>query len=524
MISKRHLVTSASSLAFAAVAMFSTGANAFHPRLHPLGPLGHVGPVEPPYQASKKSGTWTDLKQAFPGPTGPDTSLLMTDGTVLTHSWCTSKWYRLTPDKKGSYVNGTWSQAASLPSGYFPFFDASQVLPDGRLIVNGGEYNSSDGNCGGGAWTNKGALYDNVANTWTSVPPPTGWSSIGDAQSVILPKLSYMLANALSAQQAIATINGTTVTWTSTGTGKADGNDEEGWTELPNGKMLTVDANRGLSGSFSFSELYDPSSGKWTAGPNTTSQLVDAGSHEIGPGVLRPDGTVIYFGGTTNNNLYDSTNNSWSAAPPFPIAGYDVADGPAVLLPGGNVLVEASPGVFNAPAHFFEYDGTKITQVNDPKDAPNDTSFEGRFLMLPTGEVLYSNDGQSPTAPEVAVYAPKGKPKAAWLPKITSVPTTLTHGSTNNAISGKNFNGFSYGAYYGDDAQESTNFPIVVITNNSTGDICFGRSHDFSTMGVANTKKMNAKFDVPSSCETGASTLTVAVNGISSKGKAVTVN
>jgi hypothetical protein len=43
-------------------------------------------------------------------------------------------------------------------------------------------------------------------------------------------------------------------------------------------------------------------------------------------------------------------------------------------------------------------------------------------------------------------------------------------------------------------------------------------------MGVANTQKMNARFDLPASCETGASTLKVSVNGISSKGVAVTVD
>lgn len=521
MVLKQKLVVCTAAAALVAGATHSVTAHPF--RLHPLGPLGHVGPVEGPFH-TPQGGTWTNLKKAFPGTTGPDTSLLMTDGTVLMHSWCTSKWYRLTPDSKGNYVNGTWTQAGSLPSGYFPFFFASQVLPDGRVMINGGEYNSSDGNCGNGAWTNKGALYDNVSDTWISVSPPSGWSSIGDAQSVVLPKLSYMLANCCTTQQAIASISGTTVTWSSTGTGKVDINDEEGWTLLPNGKIITVDANKGLGQSFSLTEIYDPSAGSWSAGPNTTADLVDTGSHEVGPGVLRPDGTVIWFGGTPNNSLYDSNTNTWSSAPGFPLNGYDVADGPAALLPSGKVLVEASPGVFQAPAHFFEFDGTNLTQVSDPDDAQNDTSFEGRFLLLPTGQVFYSNDGQSPTKPIVAVYTPTGKPNKDWKPRITSVAASLARGSTNNLITGKKFNGFSFGGYYGDDAQESTNFPIVMIKNNNTGDVCFARSHDFSTMGVANIGKTKAKFDVPSSCETGASTLTVAVNGISSKGIAVTIN
>jgi len=44
-------------------------------------------------------------------------------------------------------------------------------------------------------WTNQGAIYDPVKNGWTSVAPPTGWKTIGDAQSVILPNGTYMQAD-----------------------------------------------------------------------------------------------------------------------------------------------------------------------------------------------------------------------------------------------------------------------------------------------------------------------------------------
>jgi hypothetical protein len=64
---------------------------------------------------------------------------------------------------------------------------------------------------------------------------------------------------------------------------------------------------------------------------------------------------------------------------------------------------------------------------------------------------------------------------------------------------------------------------LVRVTNNSTGDVCFARSHNFSTMGVWTTGTTNAQFDVPKTCETGASTLQVVVNGIASQGVNVTV-
>ena len=85
----------------------------------------------------------------------------------------------MTPDTSGNYATGTWTQVATMPSGYAPLYFGSAVLPDGRYIAEGGEYNN-----GQDAWTTKGAIYDPVANTWTSVAPPSGWNSIGDSPSV----------------------------------------------------------------------------------------------------------------------------------------------------------------------------------------------------------------------------------------------------------------------------------------------------------------------------------------------------
>ncbi len=74
-------------------------------------------------------------------PDGVALSYQMTDGTVLAQGGNDSDWWKLTPDITGSYVNGTWTQVASLPSGYAPDAEASAVLADGRLLIEGGEYN-----------------------------------------------------------------------------------------------------------------------------------------------------------------------------------------------------------------------------------------------------------------------------------------------------------------------------------------------------------------------------------------------
>ena len=53
-------------------------------------------------------------------PNGAYLPFLLTDGTVMFQGNNSATWSKLTPDSFGSYLNGTWSQLASLPSGYSP--------------------------------------------------------------------------------------------------------------------------------------------------------------------------------------------------------------------------------------------------------------------------------------------------------------------------------------------------------------------------------------------------------------------
>ena len=489
------------------------------------------------------SQTWTKIT------TEPSVSvgsmLLLTDGRVLVHSepncnGCTgnySNWYTLTPDNTGSYVNGTWLQVASLPSGYAPLFFGSAVLPDGKVIVSGGEYNCTNG-CSG-IWQSLGALYDPAANTWTSTIPPAK-SNIGDAQSVVLPNGTWMQAECCAIAFGNSTFpvyysfNETTLSFTelaNSADGKNDDFDEEGWNLLPNGEVLTVDAytsNTVLTGTNS--ETYNSTTNTWSTAGSTLQQLWDSncgkgnGSYELGPAVLRPDGTVFATGASDceagHTAVYNSSTGVWSAGPDF--LNKDAAnDAPAALEINGNVIVEGSPfkGTFSSPSLIYEWNGTTLTQVAAPPNAVNTASYQGHMLLLPNGQIMYTDFSK-----DVEFWTAAGTYESAWQPTITSVPSTLVLGTTY-AISGTQFNGLSQGAAYGDDFQDATNYPLVRIVNNTTGHVFYAKTHGHSTMAVATGNELvSTNFDVPAGMETGSSSLYVVANGIPSAAAAVTVS
>jgi hypothetical protein len=486
-----------------------------------------------------RSQTWFPI--TTPQFTFGSVALQLTDGTIMVQQSNYSSWWRLRPGKFGSYNTGTWSPMPSMPAGYAPKGFASAVLPDGRVIIEGGEYNN-----GIKVDTNLGAIYDPFTNTWASVSPPAGWTKIGDAPSIVLPDGTFMLGTCCGTQAAL--LDASTLTWTDLTTasgykGKFDSNNEEGWTLLPgfNGGVLTVDTHAGSLGNGSTnSEVYNPSAGAWTSAGSTVAQLWDSrnlcgvtgATHEIGPAVLRPDGTVFATGANScpstagHTAVYDSLTGTW--APGFDVPGVnDAADASASILPDGNVLVETNPGVNNSPSTFYEYsfDGSGWVVIPQPTGlTPSSTEF-GRMLVIPTGGVLFLHR----TTAQAWVYKAAGTYKSAWRPTICPgcYPSVCIVGQTYT-VTGTQFNGLSQGAAYGDDVQSATNYPLVQITNNATGHKFFARTHDHSTMAVATGNAITStQFDIlptSSGTEFGASTLVVIANGIPSKPVGITVS
>jgi hypothetical protein len=503
-------------------------------------------------QSPTAGGTWHAVREA---PVYLANPLLLTDGTVIVQNADTYEWWKLTPDIHGNYEYGGWTQIANLPvidgTQYAPLYHSSAVLPDGRVIIMGGEYNGNYA-----VWTNMGAIYDPIANTWTAVSAPPGWSYfpngtgvIGDSESVVLADGTFMQSACCLLPDGDALLDPASLTWNETGAPRF-GNyyqDEQGYNLLPDGSVLTVDIwtdfdfnTLTATGNPTNAERYEPKSGLWVPAGNTPVSLVDpyeCGNYEIGPAVLRPDGTLVAFGGNTGcpaaeskadpTAIYDSRTGQWTAGPDVPsICGSngkepcDLADAPAAMLPNGAILFAASSGYGDTPTHFFEFGlDNSIKQVSDTLFYAGESgAYYYNFLVLPNGQILSTDFSRI-----AELYTPTAPHDGNWAPKITDYPSSVNPGGSYK-ISGSQLNGLSQGAAYGDDYQSATNYPIVRITNNATHDVVYARTIHHSTMSVAPGTRGSTTFIVPGTIETGPSELVVIANGLPSESVPITVD
>ena len=222
-------------------------------------------------------GTWTQLASSG----GGGTMMLLSDGTVMVQGLgITASWSRLTPSSTGSYVNGTFSNLASMNVSRLYF--ASNVLQSGNVFVYGGEYSNGANN-----WTNSGEIYNPLNNTWTKLPTITGISNFGDDPSEMLPD-GTVLCGYLSGPQTYI-YNPATNAW-SQGPTKLDGDrsDEEAWVKMADGSILSYDVF-----DSQHAQRYVPSLKQWFEAGSVPVAL-ENGLSELGPGLLLPDGRALY--------------------------------------------------------------------------------------------------------------------------------------------------------------------------------------------------------------------------------------
>jgi hypothetical protein len=432
------------------------------------------------------SGTWAPLASNAPANIG--TMMLLSDGTVMAQQGgISTTWYQLTPQAfTGSYVNGSWStrKSMSVPRLYY----ASNVLPNGNVFVEGGEYtNPQTPNTA--TDDNRGEIFDPTGNSgvgsWQNIAP-FPQTQFGDDPSAMLPDGRVLTGYINGAQTYI--YNPSTNAWTSAANKlRSDQSDEESWVKLPNGSILSYDVYSSASTGTFHAQRYDPSTNTWkdastVSATNPPSLLSSAAiGSELGPAFLLPDGRAIFFGGNGNTAYYTPATDTWSAGPAIP-GGLGADDAPGAMMPNGHILIAADTPLFNGPTSIYEFDPTKTTTATaytnvTPSGFPlSGPSYHTRMLVLPSGQVLLSNDQTN----QLDLFSPNEAPNDAWRPTISSIHRG---GGVAVTLTGTQINGISEGAAYGDDAEMSSNYPIVqqILPNESD----YLRTSNWSSTGVA---------------------------------------
>jgi hypothetical protein len=484
--------------------------------------------VETLEERAVPAGAWTPLAHAFPGSGVAQMLMLLSDGTVMVQDSAhagegaaSSAWYQLTPDSTGSYMNGTWSQLASMHTARL--FIASNVLPDGRVFILGGQYTGAGNN----NYTNTGEIYDPVANTWTSIPNFPE-STYGSGPSEVLPSGQVLVVSSNGPQTYL--YDPARNLWLATGSQlRYNYAFYDTWVKLPDGSILSYDTVSSIADNRFEAERYIPSTGQWVDASsldpkNPPSPLSAALEHDfLGPAFLLPNGNAIFFGANGNTAIYDPATNTWTAGPAEPMQTIngkqtqlvmaDTALG--AMMPNGDILLSLAPdwttaNSYPSPSWIYEFNPvtntyTDVTPANFNLNVHSD---ETAMLVLPSGQVMLINYSK-----QIDVFTPDGAPNASGQPAISDI---TNNGKSMFTLTGTQLNGLSEGACYEGSGGMASNYPILCLTD-ANGNVSFARTFNWSSTGVATgSTPESVQFTLPATAVPGTYLVSVIANGIAS--------
>jgi hypothetical protein len=375
------------------------------------------------------------------------------------------------------------------------------ILPDGRFYQAGGEYIYAYPSGGSASDHDAVQLYNPVTNSWT-LGQQGLYGNLDDSGSATLANGSIVASDISTAQTQI--FSPSTNTWTGVGPRAAPAG-EDGWVTLPDGSVVSMSA----SGQYRF----NPSGNTWITLPAAPSGY-QSGSVDPATTTLMYNGKILVMGGNSSAvytpGATPSSPGSWAQGPGMPQGSY-VDDSYADPEPNGNVIFDTircswitnACGSASGP-EVVEYDPSTNTMT--PITEPPDPSGQAvNFINLPNGQVLAAAGDRD------WIYTPVGAPQNSWRPTVTSV-TASSDGSYH--LTGTQLTGFvTVGE---DDYQDPQNFPIVYL-KDSSGDVYYARSYNFSTMAPSTAGEAeSADFSLPSGLPHGTYSLYVSACGVSS--------
>jgi hypothetical protein len=184
----------------------------------------------------------------------------------------------------------------------------------------------------------------------------------GDDPSMLISGHRILAGNIFNNSTYIYSID--TDSWTQAATKVySDRSDEEGWTALSGGSILTYDLFNSVANNQGYAETYNSKQNTWTAispadgtATGTLPLLTSpALGFELGPSLRLQDGRALVIGANQHTALYNQATNTWAAGPdihgvlrnPFgrvEHANFGADDAPAALMPNGHVLMAADAG------------------------------------------------------------------------------------------------------------------------------------------------------------------------------------
>jgi MYXO-CTERM domain-containing protein len=446
------------------------------------------------------AGTWTKAP-ANAAAGGQAFGLwMLTDGRVLSHGSALKNWVVLTPDKKGSYANGTWTSVAS--SSHSRGGAIEHMLKDGRFFEAGGEY--VDGPDCTPALCVGATIYDPVANMWTDVAP--GLYDIGDTGSANLSDGRLLVSTRSSAAMQI--YDPVANKWTAGSSNSLGNGDENAWAALQNGGILAVGyKNAGAA-------IYNQATSKWIPTGAVPSGF---NTGDTGGISLMFDGRVFVYG-FGQSYIYTpgptgADPGTWALGPKL-LNGDEAEDEFSDTLPNGKVwgslvTMTYGPGVV---LQEFDPETNMVTSVTPPPDTGN--PYPIGYVNLPNGQVMAT------CANNDWIYTPDTGPKDAWRPTVSTV---VFNSGTTYTLTGTQLSGLINGSDEGDDMTNAQNYPIVSLTDES-GDVYYCRSFNFSNMTPsAGSAVETAQFMTPAGLPEGTYNLIVSAVGVQSKPISFTV-
>lgn len=244
----------------------------------------------------------------------------------------------------GVEASGGWTSAGSLIQARAGH--TATILPDGRVLVAGGERSQSNANT-----LSSAEIYDPRTNSWSSGPA----MNLGRMGHTATPLLTgqVLIVGGDTVQPGMPTVATNSVelfdpatnSWRA-GAAASLAREHHTATILPDGRVLivggeTTDPSSGQQRILASAELYDPRTNSW-------SQIADLGRPRVGhTATVLPDGRVVVSGGETVAadrqrdvtpavEIFDPTSNSWTETGSLATgrAGHT-----ANLLPDGRILI-----------------------------------------------------------------------------------------------------------------------------------------------------------------------------------------